>query len=403
MQVLINASFGIVLGVGLYVIGLPNAPLWGFVGGVMRFIPYVGTWVGLAFPVVFSLAAATDPESAKPAWVQPVEVVGLFMMLELITANLLEPLLFGMSAGVSPLALLVAAIFWAWLWGPIGLILSTPMTVVLLVMGRYVPQLHFFEVLLGDEPALEASVNYYQRLLARDQDEANDVVEEQMQSHLLEQVFDVTLLPALLLAKRDRERGELQEEDEQFILQGTRDLVNNLGVFESLVAKPVPQPGTAPAAPAGDSRPKVHVVACPAVDEIDELALLMFRHLLQPAGVDVELVSVKMLSSEVIAAVEKEDPTAVLIGTLPPGGMAQTRYLCKRLRSRFPDMTILVGRWGVKENVDQVRARLTSAGATQVGTTLGESRGQLVPTVQALAHVKAGPPATQAVAVPAGK
>jgi hypothetical protein len=287
-----------------------------------------------------------------------------------------------MSAGVSPVALLVAAIFWGWLWGPLGLILSTPMTVCILVLGRYVPQLEFFEILLGDEPALATSVSFYQRLLARDQDEATDLIEEQLQTQPLEQVFDQVVVPALVMTKRDREQGDLSEEDERYILKVTRDLVSDLGFFETLVAKPIPTPGTTPA-PA-----KVHILGCPAADEYDEVALLMFRHLVEASGADVEVASVKMLSAEVMTKIEEEQPALILITALPPGGVAQTRYLSKRLRARFPDLRILVGRWGVgRDNVETVRNRLVSAGATQVGTSLTESRAQVLPLVQTLAHV----------------
>ncbi len=379
MQLLINAAFGIILGVGLFVLGVGYAPLWGLLAVAMRFIPYVGTWVAMVLPALFSVGTAEG-------WAQPVEVVVLFLGLEVLTANVAEPLLFGMSAGVSPVALLVSAVFWGWLWGPIGLVLSTPITVCLYVLGRYVPQLEVFEVLLGEEPPLEPSVSYYQRLLARDRDEATDLVEEQAQTRRLDEVFDDILAPALILARRDREQGQLSEVDERFILDSTRDLVTEVGYFASLVAKPVAaadSPAPPPPAPV-----KAAVLGCPAADEFDEVALLMLRQLAEPAGVPVQVASARMLTSEVIGAVEKEAVQVVLIASLPPGGVAQTRYLCKRLRSRFPDLKILVGRWGVKDNAEQVRSRLTAAGADQVGLTLAESRAQLLPLAQTMAHVK---------------
>jgi predicted PurR-regulated permease PerM len=169
MQFVINACFGLALGVGLWAIGLDYAFLWGFLGGVLRYLPYIGTWLAALPPIVLSLAMFEG-------WVQPLLVLGLFLALELVTANVLEPLLFGHSTGISAVALLVAAAFWTWLWGPLGLVLSGPLTVCLVVLGKYVPALKFFDVLMGDEPPLGTDVSYYQRLLAMDQDEATEIV-----------------------------------------------------------------------------------------------------------------------------------------------------------------------------------------------------------------------------------
>jgi predicted PurR-regulated permease PerM len=388
MQVTINAGFGLLLGIGLYLAGLQYAMLWGFLAAIMRFIPYIGIWVATALPLLFSAATSAT-------WTQPLIVVGLFFVLEMVTANVLEPLLFGMSAGVSPLALVVALLFWGWLWGPIGMVLSTPLTVVLLVMGRYIPQLEFMAVLLGEEPALETSVSFYQRLLARDLDEATDVIEDQLKERSLEQVSDEVLIPALVLARRDREHGELAAEDEAYILQATRDLINNLGNLESQVAKAAPGGGPAPAVP-------VPILGCPATDAFDEVALEMFRQVLESSGAQVLTTSEKMLSSEVIAQIETDKPALVVVTTLPPGGVTRARYLCKRLRSRFPELKLFVGRWGLKESLDQVRERLQSAGADQVVGTLAETRALVVPLVQALAHVKEPAPETPAAqALPA--
>jgi predicted PurR-regulated permease PerM len=381
MQVVINASFGLLLGLSLLVIGVPRWPLWGLLAALMRFVPYVGTWVGLLLPGLFSLGTS-------PSLLQPAELVGIFIVLEVLAANVAEPLLFGMSVGASPLALLVSAIFWAWMWGPIGLILSTPMTVCLLVLGRYVPQLEFLEILLGDEPALDVSVNYYQRLLAHDQDEAAAVVEEYLQGRSAEEVFDDVLIPALVLAKRDRGQGDLSEDDEDFLLRATRDLVTDLSLLEIPAPEPAAERAKPPVEPPGDF-PLVRILGCPAVDEVDELGLLLFRQLMQRLGADLEVSSAKMLSSEVIEFIDREKPALVVIAAVASGGVAQTRYLCKRLRSRYPELKILVGRWGLKDNVDSTRQRLLAAGATAVGVTMEESRAQVVPLVRTVAHATA--------------
>src|SRR6202011_5903871 len=169
MQAIVNGIFGMVLGVGLLVIGVEHALLWGFLAALMRYIPYVGAWIAIIPPTILSLAMF-------PGWVHPLEVIGLFLVLELLTSNVVEPRVFGKSIGVSEVALLVAAAFWAFLWGPAGLVLSSPLTVCLVVLGKYVPQLGFLDVLLGDEPSQDTDVHYYQRLLARDQDEATQLV-----------------------------------------------------------------------------------------------------------------------------------------------------------------------------------------------------------------------------------
>jgi predicted PurR-regulated permease PerM len=379
MQLMINACVGMVIGIGLFFIGIPYAFLWGLLVAVMRFIPYVGVWVALAVPALLSLAESAD-------WLQPAEVLVLFLVVELVTANVLEPLLFGMSAGVSPIALLVAAIFWTWLWGPVGLLLSTPLTVCLLVLGRHVPQLEFFAVLLGEEPPLETRYSFYQRLLARDQDEATEVVEDFLRQHPLEQVPDQVLVPALTLTKRDHERDVLDTEDKHFILRAMRDLVGDLSTLEDVLAKPAPTTSSEKPNGRAEPRRKVRVYAFGAADEADELALNVFQQLLQPPSAEIEVASVKMLTSEVMALVEKEGAGVVLIGALSPGGFAQTRHLCKRLRGRFPELKILVGRWGLTENVERIRERLLASGADFVATTQIETRNQLVPIVQLLAH-----------------
>ena len=169
MQLIINGSFGLVLAIGLFVIQVPHALLWGFLAAILRYVPYLGSWITAAVLVALSLAMF-------PGWVQPILVLGFIVVLELVTANILEPRLFGHSIGVSEVALLVAAAFWAFLWGPIGLVLSSPLTVCLVVLGKYVPQLEFLDVILGDERSLSADISYYQRLLARDQDEAAQLV-----------------------------------------------------------------------------------------------------------------------------------------------------------------------------------------------------------------------------------
>ena len=181
---------------------MPYWFLWGFLAVLLRFIPFVGSWMAALLPVVLSFAIA-------PGLVQPLLVLGVFIVLELLTANVAEPVLFGHSTGVSPVALLVAAAFWAWVWGPIGLVLSTPLTVCLVVLGQHVPRLKFLSLLLGDQPALAPDVNYYQRLLAGDALEAAQVAGEYAAAKGREHVPDEVFVPALSRARRDRENAGL--------------------------------------------------------------------------------------------------------------------------------------------------------------------------------------------------
>jgi predicted PurR-regulated permease PerM len=364
MQVTINASFGIALALVLYLFRLPYAPLWGAIAALMRFIPYVGTWISLILPILFSLATAET-------WFQPLTLLATWIVLEILTANVAEPLLYGKSAGISPTALLVAAIFWGWLWGPIGLILSTPLTVCLLVLGRHVPQLKFLETLLGDEIPVKPHVRYYQRILARDQDDAVDMVEERLENHDPIEVMDEVIVPALVQAKKDRQECQLPDDDEHFLIKLTHEILAGL------------EP---PGARCDRDGAPVRILGCPASDEIDELALEMLPRSLGVSPENLHLVSIDSLSGEIVSAIEKDSPALAIIASLPPGGLAQARYLCKRLRTRFPDFAILVGRWGLTENHDQVRRMLLASGATDVAFTLDASRRQVVPIIQLAGH-----------------
>jgi B12 binding domain len=289
---------------------------------------------------------------------------------------------------------LVAAALWAFLWGPIGLVLSAPLTVVLLVLGKYVPQLGFLDVLLGDEPALAPDVTYYQRLLARDQDDAAQLVLARAKTVPPEQVYDELLVPALNYLKRDRERDDLTEADEQFVLRATREIVEDLGERQATVRDQESgvrdQESGVNSLLTPDSAPrKVRVLGIAGQGEADRLALEMLRQLLDPARWEVEVLSLEMLSAELVALAGEKEPAVVCIAALPPGGLAHTRYLCKRLRARLPEARIVVGRWGFKGNVEQNQEQLREAGADQVETTLVETRTHLHAWLPVLAQEEA--------------
>jgi predicted PurR-regulated permease PerM len=371
MQSIINSSFGVAVGVGLFLIGLPYALLWGVLAAVLRFIPYVGPTVAALLPIALSLAVF-------PGWNQPLLVTGLIVLLELIANMIMEPLLYGRVAGISEVSLMVAIAFWTWLWGPVGLLLATPLTVSLGVLGRYVPQLEFLGILLSDEPVLETHTSYYQRLVARDQDEAVELVEDTLQTHSIEEVYEAVLVPALYAAKKDQARANLTADDMHFIVQATQEIVEDLSLRPPPNALPDTSAAATPA-PDTDTPPlaKVPMVFCPAHDEADALVLLMLQHLLDPTRYDVEILPTTILTSEVVSLVEQQGVGLICLGALAPGGIAQTRYLCLRLRARFPDLKIVVGRWGGTGNGAESHDLLRAASADYVETTLHETCARL--------------------------
>lgn len=362
MQSLVNASFGAGLAIGLLLLGVPYALLWGFLAAVLRFIPYVGVWLAALVLVTFALAAF-------PTWPPPLLVAGLFVGLELACTFALEPFLYGQSAGVSQVALLCSVTFWAWLWGPIGLLLATPLTVCLVVLAKHMPGLEFVGILMADEPPISPAAAFYQRLLAQDQAEASRIVTERAEDHSLEQVYDEVIVPALRHARGDRLQDTLTDEAQQYIWRATREIVDGLGA-ERLAAAPPEEAARPPR--------NVRVLAVPVRDEADLLGLVMLEHLVSPARWTIERSSPHLLVSEIIALVEETRPAVVCVGALPSGPRGgHTRYLCKRLRARFPDLRIVVGRWDLRENVTHARRQLEAAGADYVGVTLVETREHL--------------------------
>jgi predicted PurR-regulated permease PerM len=373
MQAIINCTYGVIVAAALALIGVDHWLLWGILAALLRYVPYVGVWIAILPPILLSLAQF-------PGWWRPSLVIGLYVVLELVTVNVVEPKLYGKSIGVSEVALLVAAAFWAWMWGPIGLVLSSPLTVVLVVLGKYVPHLEFLDVLLGDEPPLEPDVAFYQRLLARDQDEALDVALAQAKAAGPERVYDELTVPVLTYVRRDLERDEVTEADEHFIQMAMREIIEDLGQAAREAA---------PAPAAAQPQAKVRVLGCPARDEADGLALEMLQQLLDPARWDLEIVSSEMLTAELLDHAADRRPAVICVAALPPGGLAHTRYLCKRLRQRLADVKIVVGRWGLRAGVEQNVEQLHEAGADLVDTTLLETRHHLTAWLPVLAGLEA--------------
>jgi predicted PurR-regulated permease PerM len=354
---LVNAVFGVLIGVGLGLIGLPYALLWGVIAASFRFIPYVGVWMAALMPIVLALAVFDG-------WREPLLVAALFAVLEPLIFLVLEPLFYHHRVGVSDVALLAAVAFWTWLWGAVGLVLAVPLTVCAVVLGKYVPELRFIPVLLGDETDVDPPLAVYQRLLAGDVDDASELVERALDPHRPHAVYDEVLVPTLAYARREYVSGRISDEDKAVVVRGIREILDG-------IAPPSVPPGP-------DAR---RVVACAIRDELDELGFVMLRHLLDPAEWDLELASAEMLSSEVVAFVAEKMPGVVCLGAVGVGGFAHTRYLTKRLRSALPDTRIVVGRWGVPGLSAEERAALERAGANDVSLTLVETREYLRLTV----------------------
>jgi hypothetical protein len=256
----------------------------------------------------------------------------------------------------------------------------------MVVLGKYVPQLAFFNVLMGDEPVMEVSTRYYQRLVAHDQDDATDIVDEYLQTHTLEETYETVLIPALYIARKDHGRHSLSDEDLHFIVQATQEIVDDVGMHVAQTTGPeAPTADDLPSANQPPPLPKVRLVASPVRGIVDEIALVMLTQHLDPTRYEIETLSATSLASEVVSYVEQQHVGLVYLGGIAPGGLAQIRYLCKRLRIRLPEIKIVVGRWGIPENHEKMRDLLHAAGADYVGTTLHETRAQIMEVGQLLA------------------
>jgi predicted PurR-regulated permease PerM len=372
-QFLINVTFGAAVGIGLFAIGVPNAILWGILAATLRFVPYIGPWIAAAMPVGLSMAMSAS-------WLAPILTVALFVVLELISNNVMEPWLYGKSTGVSAVAVLMAAVFWTWLWGIAGLLLATPLTVCLLVIGKHVPQLSFLNILLGNEPVFEPKKRVYQRLLAGDQEEAAELVEEFLERQPLVEVYDTVLIPALALAETHWHRGELDEGRHKFIMETLTEIVQDQteGRQEILAKEDAENAqavdGDSDLVEINDSE-KLSILCLPARDEADDIAAMMLAQVLASGNCIVQSASVTSLASEMVALVEQRKADVVCISATPPAAVMHARYLCKRLRERLPKVKLLVGLWDAQCDLNKARARIGS-GAIIVAT-LADAQEQI--------------------------
>ena len=368
MQSVVNLAYGVIAGVGLYFLGVPYPLVWAALGAALRFIPYLGPVMAAGAPILISLAAL-------PGWSGPLAVVALFGLLELFTNLVLETILFAGAAGVSQVALLVSVAFWTWLWGPLGLLMATPLTVCLVVLGKHVPGLQFVGLLMADTPALAREDIYYQRLLARDQSEAADLIEHHIRTEPAHSVYDALLLPALNYAERDRLEQRLSPEEETALIDATRELLTDAA--ES-IRRLDPDPDLA--LPPASAEP-LRVLGYANNGVADELALGMLVHLLEDLPIAVTIISARIQASDLLAAVRDLDIAVVCIADLPPSPPSKSRYLVKRLRAALPEVRIVVGRWAPPALADDSTLLLREAGANLVASTLMETRtflGELV-------------------------
>lgn len=383
MQLIINATYGIPVGIGLYFIGVPSPILWGLLATLLRFIPYVGPIVAAAFPIVLSFAV-------DPGWTMPLLTIALLITIELISNNVMEPWLYGTHTGISSLAVLVAAVFWTWLWGPIGLFLSTPLTVCLVVFGRHFPYLKFFSILLSDEPALPPEARFYQRMLAMDQEEAAELAEEYLETHSLEALYDQVIIPALRLAEHDHHHEALNETRHRYILQGTRELVEYLGDRQegqekaSGTAEQPHEPGTH----------ETSVLCVPARDEADEIVAIMLTQALERRDIGAKTLAARLTSLETMEDIGQEKVKTICVSTLPPLAILHAQYLCRRLRSRFPNLKLIAGLWTIDPREGNLQKRLATIPADGVATSLTDA----VEQIEAMLSAPVSQPAAPATA-----
>jgi predicted PurR-regulated permease PerM len=344
---LLNVGHGTVVGLGLWALGLPGAPVFGLMAGVLRFIPYLGPWIAGLAPIALSLAVF-------PGWQKPIEIGAFLAAVELVSNNFIEPKLYGSSVGLSPLAVIFSAVFWAWIWGPLGLVLATPLTVCVVVLGRHVPQLEPIATLLSDRPALEPHERLYQRVLARDVDEAADLVGSELES------WDHIVVPALQRLDNDRQDRRL-DVGELALAQET---------LRELVSETIPSDREA-SLPVGPTR----ILCLPAGDWPDEIVCTALATFLAEGGAPARAVG-RLLTSELAEEVAKAPDAVVCISALNAGRGGALRHLLVRLRARAPEAELVIGAWGEGQSPAAIRERFAGDPRVHWVSTLAEARSQ---------------------------
>ena len=373
VQTALNASFGILIGTGLWFIGVPNPLLWGILAMLLRFVPYIGPVIAAIFPA--TLALAIDPGWSMLFWTG-----ALFLVVEPIMGQVVEPLLYGRSAGLSAVAVVVAAAFWTWLWGPVGLLLSTPLTLCLVVVGRHVERLEFLDIILGDQPALTQQENFYQRMLANDPDEAARQAEDFLKDNPLSAYYDEVAVGGLALAQLDVNRGVLEHERRVRIKQAVLGLIDDLS--DHTDSSPTPKEGEVESGAALQEKTpwawRGKTVMCVAGrGPLDEAAAAMLGQLLEKQGIAARVVPSDAVTTENIFRLDVTDVDMVCLSYLEAGGFTNARYLVRRLRRRLPNAQILVGFWTLTEEAAENRNALRESGADRVLTSLRQAAEQV--------------------------
>jgi predicted PurR-regulated permease PerM len=382
IQLALNTAFGVVIGTGLWIIGIPNPVLWGILAAVLRFVPYVGAAISAVFPL--TLAAAVDPGWAMLLW-----TAALFLVVEPLVGHVIEPLLYGHSTGLSPVAIITSATFWTALWGPVGLVLATPLTICLVVLGRHVERLEFLEVMFGDRPALSPSELFYQRMLAEDPSEAVDKAEEFLKASSLSAYYDEVALPALKLAQNDIVRGALDRVQSEKIKAAVVEVVDDL--VDQDDQKPVSE--TINDAEATAALETVHdeTLDLPVVERadlapqwqgdkpvlcvagrgpLDEAAAIMLAQLLEKHGLGARVEGADAVAISNIFRLDTAGIGMVCLSYLDAGSPARMRYAIRRMRRRLPQAQILLGCWRADTDTTTIR---DTAKPDAVATTLREA------------------------------
>jgi hypothetical protein len=387
-QVAINATFGMVITAGLMGIGLPSPILWGILAGLLRFVPYVGAILGALLPM--ALAAAVDPGWSMVLW-----TATLFLVIEPIVGHIIEPLAYGHSTGISPVSVVLSAIFWSWIWGPIGLLLATPLTLCLVVMGRHVDRLEFLDVLLGDRPALTPVENFYQRALAGDPDEAQEQAEVLLKERSLCSYYDEVALKGLHLAAADVRRGVVTVSQLERIREAVIDLVE--GLQDHTDVEPAPQQQQATRATRlsaaeqqlpREPRPKLpdaaeipeawrvegSILCIAGRGPLDEISAILLAQILRKHGMGARVVPYAAVSRREIATLEVTGVRMICVCSVELRGVpSNLRYLLQRLRRKATQAHMLVGMWQDEDpatNDDDLRKTL---GADTLASSLREA------------------------------
>ena len=361
MLFLVNTGYGLAVALGLWTMGVPYALMWGMAAGVFRYVPFVGPWIGAVPPIIVSLAIT-------PGWTQPLMVIALFVVLELVISNAVEPLVFGHSVGLSEVGVILSFVIWAWLWGPVGLVLATPMTVCLVVLGRYVPGLRVFDHLLGERAAVSPFVRLYQRLLAKDAEDVEGLVQQYLGERTKIETADDLIVPAVELIKQDLAHDQITEADSEQMNAILRD------VIEEKLASPT-------AGGAAAEAPLVIGVAAHADEET--LLLELLNAVCCETSCRVEVISGGLLQSERLAEISEKSPELVIVSALPPGDLPYARQFCKRLKSAGTARRIVVARWGRPEDGADRSRSLLASGADEVVSSVGE----LEPIIKTAFHM----------------